>query len=52
MFPLLLNYELTVGGVITEQIIRPTGLVDPVVDVRPATHQVDDLMAEVQTAGR
>lgn len=33
-------------GVITEQIIRPTGLIDPICIVRPTTHQVDDLLAE------
>lgn len=33
-------------GVFTEQIIRPTGLLDPVCDIRPVTHQVDDLLAE------
>lgn len=43
------NYELEMSqGVVVEQIIRPTGLVDPVVEVRPATHQVDDLMDEVR----
>ncbi len=36
------------GGVIVEQIIRPTGLTDPEIDVRPATGQVDDLLAEVR----
>ena len=35
------------GGVFTEQVIRPTGLTDPDVIVRPATNQVDDLLAEV-----
>ena len=30
-----------------QQIIRPTGLVDPIVEVRPAQHQVDDLLAEI-----
>ena len=34
------------GGVFTEQVIRPTGLVDPVCIVRPVEHQVDDLLAE------
>ncbi len=34
------------GGVFTEQVIRPTGLIDPPVIVRPVTHQVDDVMAE------
>ncbi|MFH1762593.1 MAG: excinuclease ABC subunit UvrB [Gemmatimonadota bacterium] len=36
------------GGVVVEQIIRPTGLVDPVVDVRPVKGQVDDLLAEIR----
>ena len=35
-------------GVVVEQIIRPTGLLDPVVDVRPVGHQVDDLLAEIR----
>lgn len=34
------------GGVFVEQVIRPTGLVDPVCDIRPARHQVDDLLDE------
>ena len=37
------------GGVVVEQIIRPTGLTDPDVDVRPASGQVDDLLAEVRS---
>ncbi len=40
------------GGVFAEQIIRPTGLVDPVIDVRPVEHQVDDLLAECRTVAR
>ena len=36
------------GGVVVEQIIRPTGLVDPGVDVRPVRGQVDDLLAEIR----
>ncbi len=36
------------GGVIVEQLIRPTGLLDPVIDVRPAQGQVDDLVGEVR----
>ncbi|MBB4285025.1 excinuclease ABC subunit UvrB [Roseospira goensis] len=36
------------GGVFTEQVIRPTGLIDPVCIVRPVEHQVDDLLAEVR----
>ncbi len=35
------------GGVVVEQVIRPTGLLDPVIDVRPAINQVDDLLEEV-----
>ena len=42
-------YELREsGGVIVEQIIRPTGLVDPVIEVRPVTGQVDDLLGEIR----
>ncbi len=42
-------YELTKSeGMIVEQIIRPTGLLDPLVEVRSAKHQVDDLLAEVR----
>ncbi len=37
------------GGVVVEQIIRPTGLVDPVVEIRPASGQVDDLLGEIRT---
>ena len=40
------------GGVFTEQVIRPTGLVDPVRIVRPVEHQVDDLLAEVREVSR
>ena len=36
------------GGVIVEQIIRPTGLVDPVIEIRPIKGQVDDLLAEIR----
>lgn len=41
-------YELTNSDAIVEQIIRPTGLVDPAVDVRPTTGQIDDLMEEIR----
>jgi len=42
-------YELKHSeGDIVEQVIRPTGLLDPVVEVRPAQHQVDDLLAEIR----
>ena len=37
-----------VQGVFAEQVIRPTGLIDPVTDVRPVEHQVDDLLAEIR----
>ncbi len=43
-------YELSQsGGVIVEQIIRPTGLVDPTIDIRPVQGQVDDLLSEIRT---
>jgi excinuclease ABC subunit B len=35
-------------GVVVEQIIRPTGLLDPIVEIRPVAHQVDDLLAEIR----
>ena len=42
-------YELTKsGGVVVEQIIRPTGLVDPTVEIRPVKGQVDDLLGEIR----
>ena len=42
-------YELRqAGGVIVEQIIRPTGLVDPIIVVRPVAGQIDDLLAEIR----
>lgn len=37
------------GGVVVEQIIRPTGLLDPLIEVRPVKGQVDDLLAEIRT---
>ena len=40
------------GGVFTEQVIRPTGLIDPPVEVRPARTQVDDLVGEVREVSR
>ncbi|MEI2646581.1 MAG: excinuclease ABC subunit UvrB [Candidatus Competibacter sp.] len=36
------------GGAVVEQVVRPTGLVDPDVEVRPAVHQVDDLLGEIR----
>jgi excinuclease ABC subunit B len=42
-------YELTkVNGVVTEQIIRPTGLLDPCIEIRPVKGQVDDLLGEIR----
>lgn len=43
------DYELQKSeGIYIEQIIRPTGLLDPVIEVRPSLNQIDDLMAEIQ----
>ena len=43
------DYELEKsGGAIVEQVVRPTGLIDPAVEVRPATSQVDDLLGEIK----
>ena len=43
------DYELIKSeGVVVEQVIRPTGLLDPVIDVRPSLNQIDDLMEEIQ----
>ena len=45
------DYEIERSeGVIVEQLIRPTGLLDPLVEVKPALHQVDDLLIEVRSA--
>ena len=43
------DYELEKSeGVVVEQVIRPTGLLDPVIEVRPSLNQIDDLMEEIQ----
>ncbi len=43
------DYELEKAGpYVVEQIIRPTGLMDPIIEVRPAKHQIDDLVAEIK----
>ncbi|MDQ1857810.1 MULTISPECIES: excinuclease ABC subunit UvrB [unclassified Chryseobacterium] len=43
------DYELEkTGGAYIEQIIRPTGLLDPIIEVRPSLNQIDDLMEEIQ----
>ena len=41
------DYEAMHAGQVVEQLVRPTGLVDPILEVRPAQHQVDDLLSEV-----
>jgi excinuclease ABC subunit B len=41
------HYELEHSGALVEQVIRPTGLVDPCIEVRPVTSQVDDLLSEI-----
>ena len=42
------QYEKTTSGQVVEQLVRPTGLVDPPVEVRPATNQVDDVLQEIR----
>ncbi|MDZ4186597.1 MAG: excinuclease ABC subunit UvrB [Hydrogenophaga sp.] len=42
------DYEKTHAGQVVEQLVRPTGLVDPELEVRPATHQVDDVLQEIR----
>jgi excinuclease ABC subunit B len=42
------NWENEHTGQVVEQLVRPTGLVDPQVEVRPATHQVDDVLQEIR----
>ena len=43
------DYELIRSeGIVVEQVIRPTGLLDPIIDVRPSMNQIDDLMEEIQ----
>ena len=42
------NWEKEHTGQVVEQLVRPTGLVDPQVEVRPATHQVDDVLQEIR----
>ena len=41
-------YEKEHAGKVVEQLVRPTGLIDPEVEVRPATHQVDDVLQEIR----
>ena len=42
------KYELQRSGAVIEQVVRPTGLIDPVLEIRPATTQVDDLLSEIR----
>ena len=42
------RYELEHAGATVEQVVRPTGLVDPIIEIRPALSQVDDLLAEIR----
>ena len=42
------EYELQISAQVVEQVIRPTGLIDPEIEVRPATGQVDDLIGEIK----
>lgn len=43
------DYELQMcEGVVTEQVVRPTGLLDPLIEIRPSLNQIDDLMEEIQ----
>ena len=42
------EYEISVSAQIVEQVIRPTGLIDPAIEVRPAKNQVDDLIGEIR----
>jgi len=47
------DYELEKSeGVIVDQVLRPTGLLDPPIDVRPSLNQIDDLMAEIRSRAR
>ena len=41
------DYEIEHSGEVVEQVVRPTGLLDPLIEVRPATTQVDDLLSEI-----
>jgi len=42
------DYEANTSGQTVEQIVRPTGLLDPTIDIRPTLHQVDDIMDEIK----
>ena len=42
------DYELDLSGSVAEQVVRPTGLLDPIIDIRPVSRQVDDLLHEAK----
>ncbi|MBU5894955.1 excinuclease ABC subunit B, partial [Vibrio cholerae O1] len=42
------DYEKTHSGQVVDQVVRPTGLIDPEIEVRPATNQVDDVLQEIR----
>ena len=44
------KYEKAHAGAVVEQIVRPTGIVDPMVEVRETRNQIDDLMNEIRVA--
>lgn len=44
----IMNYKKC-DGVYIEQVIRPTGLLDPIIEIRPSLNQIDDLIEEIQT---
>lgn len=41
------DYELTHSQQVVEQVVRPTGLVDPIIEIRPVLTQVDDVLSEI-----
>ena len=43
------NYEAEHAGQVVEQVVRPTGLLDPIIEVRPASTQIDDLLSEIHS---
>lgn len=43
------EYELSIAGQVVEQLLRPTGLIDPPVEIRPTVNQIDDLLGEVKS---
>jgi excinuclease ABC subunit B len=42
------TYELEKSGLVVEQIVRPTGLIDPIIEIRPASTQIDDVLSEIK----